>query len=323
MKKKPEEKRLSKTVSPDLSVNLAGIKMKNPVMVASGTFGYGTEYAPFVDLDKLGAIITKTITLKPKEGNPPPRTMETPSGLLNSIGLENVGLDHFIKEKLPALRKMTKTPVIVSIGGRCIEEYRQMARALDQEKGVSGMEMNISCPNIEKIPARMIAQDQGQVYRFVKSVRKMTRLPLIVKLSPNVTDITKIARSAVKGGADALSLINTLTGMAVDVEKRKPVFFRCIAGLSGPALRPLGVRMVWECSRSVEVPVIGIGGIVEAKDALEYILSGATAVAVGTGLFVNPLTPVEIVDGMEAYLQKHRIKRIAELTTGGLRWKVT
>lgn len=306
---------------PFLFTNLAGIKMKNPVMVASGTFGYGEEYKELIDLDKLGAIVTKTITLKPRMGNPPPRIVETAAGMLNAVGLQNVGLNVFLKEKLPGLKKITSTPVIVSVGGESIFEYVKIVEELNKIGTIAGIELNISCPNVRfqkkntKLKGRKIfSQDEKVTYKLVSKVRKATKLPLIVKLSPNVTDITLIARAAEKAGADVLSLINTPLGMAVDVTTRKPELANITGGLSGPAIKPIALRMVWEVTNTVKLPVIAMGGIMNAADAIEFFIIKASAVAVGAGNFINPQTPLKIVEGIADYLKKNKIKCLKDLS---------
>jgi dihydroorotate dehydrogenase (NAD+) catalytic subunit len=288
----------------NLSIKIGKIKLKNPVLVASGVFGYGVELKDLVDLKKIGAIITKTITLKPKEGNPPPRIYETPSGMLNSIGLENPGLDIFIREKLPFLKKIG-IPVIVSISGDSIEEFVELAKKLDRE--IEAIELNISCPNIKR--TKLIAQDSKATSHVVKSVRKVTGKTLITKLSPNVTDITEIAKAAVEAGTDAISLINTIFGMAVDIKKKRIMF----GGLSGPAIKPIALRMVYEVRRKVDIPIIGCGGIMNWQDALEFLICGATAVAIGTANLINPKISIEIIKGIENYLKKNKIRNIKEL----------
>lgn len=276
-----------------LEIELAGIKMKNPVMVASGTFGYGEEASKFVDLDKLGAIVTKTVTLNPREGNPPPRIVETPSGMLNSIGLQNKGIKDLIDNALPFLAKF-KTPVIVNIAGDSPEEYAQLAKLLDKESTVKGLELNISCPNVKK-GGLQFGVDPELTAEVVKAVKKSTGLPVIAKLSPNVTDITAIAKAAETAGADALSLINTLLGMSIDIENGKSRIGTQMGGLSGPAIRPIAVRMVWQCAQVVKIPIIGIGGIMNANDAREFFWAGAKAIQIGTGNFVDPQTPLNII----------------------------
>jgi len=299
---------------PNLEVELAGIKLKNPIMTASGTFGYGEEYAPFVDLNRLGAMILKGITLKPKAGNLPPRVIETPSGMLNAIGLQNVGLEVLIKEKLPYLQKFN-TPVIINISGDTIEEYVKLAGILGEvsaEMGVSGLEINISCPNVKK-EGMAWGTDAKATYKIVSSIRKITTLPLIVKLTPNVTDIKAIAQAAEEAGADALSLINTLMGMVVDIDSRRPKLANVSGGLSGPAVKPVALWMVWQVFQTVNIPIIGIGGIMKVEDALEFIIAGARAIQIGTANLVNPQVTMEIIEGMEKYLAENNIKDINEL----------
>ena len=294
-----------------LAVEIAGIKLKNPVMVASGTFGYAREYEGLLDFDKLGAIITKTITLKPKEGNPPPRICETASGMLNAIGLQNNGVEYFVKEYLPYIKKLA-TPVIVSIGGETVEEYAEIAARLDKEVGIQGLEINISCPNV-KAGGMLFGQDPKLTAEVISAVRKSTTLPLIAKLTPNVADITLIAKAAVEAGADALALINTLLGIAIDIETRKPKLGSTTGGLSGPAIKPVAVRMVYEVYQTVKVPLIGMGGIMSAEDAIEFILAGATAVAIGTANFVDPKTAEKVIEGINKYLETHKIADINHL----------
>jgi len=289
-----------------LNLELAGIVMKNPVMVASGTFGYGEEASKFIDLDKLGAIVTKTITLEPREGNPPPRIVETPSGMLNSIGLQNKGVRDFIKNRLPFLSKF-KTPVIANIAGESAKEYVELAKSLNKEPLVKGLEINISCPNVSK-GGMFFCFDPNATYELVKAVRKQTSLPIIAKLSPNVTDIASIAKEAERAGADAISLINTLLGMSIDIETRKPRLANKTGGLSGPAIKPIAVRMVWQAAQTVKIPVIGIGGIMTGADAIEFFLAGASAVQVGTANFVDTQAPVRIIEEIKAYLKAHKIK---------------
>jgi len=305
---------------PELSINLSGIKMKNPVMVASGTFAYGEEFAEIIDLGKLGAIVTKTITLKPRLGSSPPRIIETPSGMLNAIGLENKGVEDFIEERLPFLLRFD-TPVIVSIGGETIEEYINLSRILNKVKGIAGLEMNISCPNIRykkekaKGSFRLFAQDAKATQEVVRRARKVTKLPLIVKLSPDVTDITEIAKVAQNAGADVLSLVNTFLGMAIDIPSRQPKLANITGGLSGPAIKPLALRMVYEVARRVKLPLIGMGGICNFEDALEFFIAGAKAIAIGTANFVNPRTTLEVIEGIEGYLKENKIKSIKHLSS--------
>jgi dihydroorotate dehydrogenase (NAD+) catalytic subunit len=302
----PKKKKL------DLAVNLGKLKLKNPVITASGTFGYGDEYSEFVDLNKLGAIVVKGLSLRPREGNPPPRIVETPAGMLNAIGLQNIGIERFIKEKLPFLRQFS-TPVIVNFFGDSIPEYVKAAEKLNRTEGVHALEMNISCPNKEA-GWSIFGTDPKVTFRVVSEVRKVTDIPLIVKLSPNVTNIGRMAKTAEEAGADALSVINTLTGMAIDIKSRRPKLANITGGLSGPAIRPVAVRMVWECHQTVRIPIIGMGGIISAGDAIEFLLAGANAVAVGTGNFINPKATTDILDGMKTFMSAEGISSVKELT---------
>ena len=301
----------SKKIKPDLSVNFAGIRLKNPVLTASGTFGYGEEFADIIDLNRLGGVIVKGVSLNPIKGNPPPRIWETPSGMLNAIGLENPGVDVFLRDKLPFLRNYD-TAVLVNIFGYSLEEYVGVAERLDGVPGVSGLEVNISCPNV-KAGGIVFGTNIKAALELLSAVRKATRLPIIAKLSPNVTDITEFAKAARDAGCDGLSLINTLLGMAIDVRSRRPRLANCTGGLSGPAIRPVAVRMVWQAAKAVDLPIIGMGGIMTHEDALEFILAGASAVAVGTANFVNPRATLDIISGMEAFLAQEGIGGIAEL----------
>jgi dihydroorotate dehydrogenase (NAD+) catalytic subunit len=297
---------------PNLKVEVGGIKMKNPVMTASGTFGYGEEFTPFINLNKLGGMILKGITLKPKMGNPPPRIIETPSGMLNAIGLQNVGVEALIKEKLPQLQKYN-TPVIINISGEIIEEYIELAAKLDQFTDIiAGLEINISCPNVKK-GGMAWGTDARLTYQVVDKIRKITKLPLIVKLSPNVTSIKEIALAAEEAGADAISLINTLVGMAVDINSARPKLANISGGLSGPAIKPVALWMVWQVFQVVKIPIIGVGGIMNAEDALEFIIAGARAVQVGTANLVNPNTSIDIIEGIKEYLIKKGITDVNEL----------
>jgi len=301
---------------PHMSVDIAGIKLKNPVMTAAGTFGYGQEFVPLVDLNRLGAIITKGISLKPMKGNPPPRIVETVGGMINSIGLQNVGAQAFIRDKLPFFSQF-KTPVIANIFGETIREFGELAKRLDDIPGIAGLEVNISCPNVAK-GGVLFGADPKMAHHVVRTVKRSTHLPIIVKLSPNVTDITLIAKSVEEAGGDAISLINTLMAMAVDPQSRRPLLNNIIGGLSGPAVKPVALRLVWQAVNAVKIPVIGIGGIMTPEDALEFIIVGARAVQVGTANFVNPIACVEIIGGIEAYLTKHGFRHISELV-GSLR----
>jgi len=302
--------------SPDLSVQLApqnkrGLLLSNPVMTASGTFGYGNEYAEVVDTQRLGAIICKGTTLKPRPGNPQPRLWETASGVLNSIGMENIGIDALVKEKAPIWAKW-KVPVIANILGETIEDYARLAKRLDRVAGVRGIEVNISCPNISAGGMEFGASPRSAA-EVTAAVKAKTTLPVIVKLSPNVTDIAEIACAVAEAGADAISLINTLKGMSIDIKTRKPVLGNVSGGLSGPAIKPVALYMVYQVACKVKVPVIGCGGIASANDALEFIMAGASSVQVGTASFTNPCTPLDIIDGIEHFMKKEGIRRITEL----------
>jgi len=295
----------------NLCVDLIGIKMKNPVMVASGTFGYGEEYSDFIDLRELGAIVTKSITLQPRVGNRPPRIAETPSGILNAIGLQNVGLEKFISDKMPFLRGVS-IPIIVSISGEDVSEYVEIAQKLNEVPDVSALELNISCPNVSK-GGMHFGSDRQMTYDLVSAVRCATKLPIIVKLSPNVTSIVDIALSAEKAGADVISLVNTLLGMAIDINTRRPKLGNITGGLSGPAIRPVAIRMVWQVFNKVRIPIIGMGGIMTADDALEFIIAGAKAVSIGTANFVNPVSALEVIAGIREYLQQKSIFDVNDL----------
>ncbi|MCX5704877.1 MAG: dihydroorotate dehydrogenase [Candidatus Omnitrophica bacterium] len=297
----------------NLAVSIGKLKLKNPVMVGSGTFGYAEEFGDFVDLKNLGAIVTKTITIKPRSGNPSPRTCETPAGMLNSIGLENPGIDKFISEKLTELLKIGP-PIIVSISSiGDPKEFITLAARLDKIKAVAAIELNLSCPNIKE-HSRLISQNPKFTHAVVKMTRKVTKKTLIAKLSPNVTDIVEIAKAAEDGGADAVSLINTLGGMSIDVKSRTPKIAMITGGLSGPAIRPVAVCMVWETYRKIKIPIIGMGGIMDTQNALEFFMAGATAVSIGTGNFINPGLTMEIIRGLESYLSKNKLSGINQLT---------
>lgn len=295
----------------DLSVNLGGIKMQNPVAVASGTFGYGFEYEDYLDISKIGGVIVKGTTLEPRPGNPPPRIIETPAGMLNAIGLENPGVDVFLNEYLPALRDLGVT-VIANIAGNTVEEYAQLAAKLEGHEGIAGVELNISCPNV-KHGGLQFGTDPHMVKTVVAAVKAESSLPIMPKLSPNVTDIVAIARAAQEGGADCLAMINTLMGMAVDVRTRKPVLGNVFGGLSGPAIKPVALRMIYQVHKEVDLPILGGGGIVNFTDALEFILVGASAVSIGTGNFVNPKLAEEIAVELEAYMIANEIESLSEL----------
>lgn len=295
----------------NLSVEIAGIKMRNPIMAASGTFGYGEEYRDYIPINRLGALITKGISLKPQAGNPPPRLVETTGGMLNAIGLQNIGVNALLEEKVSRLKKFG-TPIIINIFGTTLKEYEEVARRLEGIRGIAGLEVNISCPNL-KSGGISFGTDPREVFKVVSKVRKSSSRPILVKLSPNVTDITVIARSAEEAGADAISLINTLTGMAVDVETRAPKLGNITGGLSGPAIKPIALRMVWEVYNKVNIPIIGMGGIINAQDALEFIIVGASAVQIGTAHFLNPSVDLEVIAGLEKYLKDHCISSIRNL----------
>ena len=296
---------------PDLRINIGRITLKNPVITASGTFGYGEEFRPLVDLNLIGAIIVKGLSVEPSRGNSPPRIVETPCGMLNAIGLENIGIDAFINKKLPFLRTLS-TPVIVNIYGKSVDEYARLAEIIEDTRDIAAIEVNISCPNVKKGGIAFGVKAKS-AYKVTKAVREKTTKTLIVKLSPNVTDITEIAESAVDAGADSLSLINTITGMAIDINTRRPRLANITGGLSGPAIKPIALRMVWQVARKVKVPVIGVGGIFSAEDAVEFFIAGATAVQIGTANFVNPRATIEIIEGIEKYLADRNISSLSEI----------
>ena len=302
---------MAKNKSLNLKVNLGKLKLKNPVMAASGTFGYGTEYSEFVNLNNLGAVVVKGLSLKPMAGNPPPRIYETPCGMLNSIGLQNIGVEVFIKEKLSYLKQFD-TKIIVNFFGDSIKEYVKTAERLSSVNGIHALEMNISCPN-KQAGWSIFGTDPKVTFKVVSAVRKITDLTLIVKLSPNVTDIALMAKAAEDAGADAVSVINTLTGMAINAKTRQPRLANIIGGLSGPAIKPIALRMVWESHKAVRIPIIGIGGIISAEDAIEFMLAGASAVAVGTANFVNPKAAQDIIDGMKLFMIEQHISNVKEL----------
>ncbi len=295
----------------NLSVEIAGIKLKNPVMAASGTFGWGEEYSEVMDLSKLGAIITKTVTLKPREGNPPPRICETPSGMLNSIGLQNDGIEKLINEHLPDLSKF-KIPIIVNIAGDIANEYVELAMKLDKVPSVKGLELNISCPNIKQ-GGMIFGCNPRLTADVVRKVKKVTTLPVIAKLTPNVTDVTVIAKAAESAGADAISLINTIVGMSIDIESKKSRIGAGTGGLSGPAIKPIAVRMVWQVAKAVKIPVIGVGGIMSGEDAIEFFLAGASAVQVGTANFVDMEASIKVTQGIKTYLETHKLADIKDI----------
>ncbi|MEA1963797.1 MAG: dihydroorotate dehydrogenase [Candidatus Aerophobetes bacterium] len=294
-----------------LKVKIGRIDFENPVLVAGGTFGYGEEYSQLIDVNELGGIVTKTVTIEPREGDLPPRLAETPCGLLNAIGLENPGVEVFLKTKLPFLQKLN-TRIIVNIAGEDKEDYFRVGERLSGSKGIDGLEVNISCPNVQR-GGFILGTDSELVFSLVKGLKNVVDFPLIVKLTPNVTDIVEIAQAAKEGGADALSLINTLLGMAIDVETGKPKLGNITGGLSGPAIKPVAVRIVWQVFQKVDLPIIGMGGIMSAEDALEFILAGASAIAVGTANLVDPQIPLKVKEGIKEYLKKKGISSFSEL----------
>lgn len=295
----------------DLQIKIGSAEFKNPVMTASGTFGYGQEYADFINIHRLGAIVAKGISLEPRKGNPPPRIVETPCGMLNAIGLENVGVDAFIDKKMPYLRE-AGTSVIVNILGDSTDDYKNLAAKLNDVQGISAIEVNISCPNVKK-GGVAFGTDPEMAQAVTKTVRNACDLPLIVKLSPNVTDIALIAKAVEDGGADSISLINTILGLAIDINSRKPKLANVVGGLSGPAIKPIALRMVWQVAQAVKVPVIGIGGITTAEDAIEFLLAGASAIQIGTANFVNPQATEDILKGLKEYLCKNKIESVQDL----------
>ena len=291
-------------------VKIAGVTLKNPVMTASGTFGSGMEYSEFVDLNKLGAVVTKGVANVPWPGNPTPRVAETYWGMLNAIGLQNPGIDVFLERDIPFLQQFD-TKIIVNVCGKTVEDYLEVVERCGDEK-IDMLEINVSCPNVKE-GAIAFGQSTDALYQITQSIKKKAKQPVIMKLSPNVTDIAEMAKAAQAGGADCISLINTLTGMKIDVEKRQFVLANKTGGLSGPAIKPVAVRMVYQVAHAVKIPVIGMGGIMTAADALEFILAGASAVAVGAANFINPYTTVEIVQGIEEYMERHHVENLTEL----------
>jgi len=307
----------------NLETRIGKLKLKNPVLTASGTFGHAKEFEKFIDLSRLGGIVTKTITVKPRLGNPPPRIVETPSGMLNAIGLQNPGVDKFVEEKLPYFRKIG-VPVIVSAMGYTIEELVHVVRTVEKAGGIDGFELNLSCPNVsygqkgKDTQVKMFAHDDAMIEAAVSAVRKVTKRTLLAKLGPDVSDIGRMAQAAERAGADGVSLINTFGAMAIDVRTRRPVLGNKTGGLSGPCIRPIAVRLTWEAARRVKIPVIGIGGIVTANDALEFLIAGASAVQVGTANFGNPAAPIEVLEGLARFLESEKIPRLTDLV-GSLR----
>jgi dihydroorotate dehydrogenase (NAD+) catalytic subunit len=295
----------------DLSVRIGALTLKNPVIAASGCFGYGVEYADIVDLSSLGGIVVKGLFLKEREGHPAPRIVETPAGMLNAIGLQGIGVRRFVEEKLPELRARRAT-VLVNVCGTTLDEYVEVSRILSEHEGVAAIELNISCPNIKEGGIQFGCSLNG-TYDVVNAVRKVTTLPVIPKLTPNVTDVASFARAAEDAGADAVSLVNTFLAMVIDVETRRPKISNIVGGLSGPAIRPIAVRMVYECRQAVKIPVIGMGGIADARDALEFIIAGAGAVQVGTANFTDPCLWPRLLDGISDYLRRHDIRAVSDL----------
>ncbi len=296
---------------PDLRVDIGGLILQNPVMTASGTFGYAREFEHLVDLNRLGGIIVKGLSLNPTQGNPPPRIVETPCGMLNAIGLENVGIEFFVAEKLPFLQTLTP-PLIVNIYGKLEDDYARLAARIDEVEAIAGIEVNISCPNV-KAGGMAFGVDPQAAFSVIRAVREQTSKFMVVKLSPNVTDITEISRAVEDGGADCLSLINTITAMAIDIETRRPRLANITGGLSGPAIKPVAVRMVWQVCQVAKIPVIGIGGIMKAEDALEFFIAGASAVQVGTANFINPHATTDVIDGIETFLADRNIDSLSDI----------
>src|SRR6187549_421189 len=295
----------------DLSVTIGSLRLKNPLIAASGCFGYGVEYADVVDLSSLGAVVSKGLFLREREGHAAPRIVETPAGMLNAIGLQGIGARRFVEEKLPELRARGAT-TIVNVCGTTLDEYVEVSRILSDAEGVAAIELNISCPNIKEGGIQFGCSLNG-TFDVVSSVRKVTRLPVIPKLTPNVTDVASFARAAEDGGADAVSLVNTFLAMAIDVETRTPKITNVMGGLSGPAIRPIAVRMVWECYQLVKIPIIGMGGITDARDAIEFMLAGATAVQIGTQNFVDPFVWSKVLAGLNDYVTRHKVAKLSDL----------
>ncbi|MBO7111693.1 MAG: dihydroorotate dehydrogenase [Bacteroidaceae bacterium] len=294
-----------------LNTKIGSLELKNPVMTASGTFGYGTEYADFMDISRLGAIIVKGTTLAPRQGNPYPRMAETPSGMLNAVGLQNKGVDYFVDHIYPEVRKIG-TAIIVNVSGSCIDDYVQTASIINTLDDIPAVELNISCPNVKQ-GGMAFGVNPESAAQVVSAVRKAYDKTLIVKLSPNVTDITEIARAVEGAGADSVSLINTMLGMAIDAEKRKPILSTITGGMSGPAVKPVALRMVWQTAKAVKIPVIGLGGICSATDAIEFLLAGASAIQIGTANFIDPSISEKVVDGIADYLQRHNFSSVQEI----------
>ncbi len=308
-------------MTPNLETNLGGLEMKNPVTVASGTFGYGQEYDQYFDIARLGAVTTKSLSLKVRSGNKPPRLVETPAGMLNAIGLQNVGIDVYLNEKAPWLREKG-VPIIANIYGHNPEEYAELARRLEEADAADAIEANLSCPNVHDARvargASLVAQVPEQIAEYTRAIRSATKLPLFIKLSPNVADIKEPCLAAEAAGADGVCLINTLLGMSIDPETRRPRLANTVGGLSGPAIRPVALKMVWDAAQVLKIPIIGTGGIGDARDAVQFLLAGAAAVSVGSITFRNPLAPVEVLEGLEEYLAEHEVNSVTELV-GGMR----
>jgi dihydroorotate dehydrogenase (NAD+) catalytic subunit len=300
-----------------MEVNIGGLRMKNPVTVASGTFAYGQEYDAWFDVAQLGAVTVKSLSLKPRAGNPPPRLVETPAGMLNAIGLQNVGIDAYLSDKLPWLREKGCT-IIGNIYGYSPEEYAELARRLEAEDGADAIEANLSCPNVHDAQnargGRLVAQFPDKVAEYTRAIKAATRLPVFIKLTPNIIDIAEPALAAQEAGADGLALINTLLGMGIDPETRKPMLKNIVGGLSGPAIRPVALKMVWDAAKAVSIPIIGMGGICTAEDAVQFLLAGASAVAAGSFTFRQPDAPLQIIQGLEAWCENHGVRDITELT---------
>jgi dihydroorotate dehydrogenase (NAD+) catalytic subunit len=301
---------------PDLSVNIAGLNFRNPVTTASGTFGYGDEFRDFIDLGRLGGIFVKAVTGKNRDGNAYPRMAETSAGMLNSVGLQNKGVDHFCREIYPRIKDFN-THIIVNVSGSTVEEYIEVAERINELENIPAIELNISCPNV-KLGGMAFGTIPAMATEVTAEVRKVYKKVLMVKLSPNVTSITDLAKAVADGGADVITLINTLLGMAIDIERRRPVLSTITGGLSGPAIKPVALRMVWQVHKAVHIPIIGLGGIMNATDAIEFMLAGASAIQVGTANFIDPTVSVKIVDGIEAYMERHKIKAVTDLI-GALR----
>ncbi len=296
----------------DLKIKIKDLEFKNPVLTASGTFGYGPEFEDFIDIDRLGGIIVKGTTLNPREGNPYPRMAETASGMLNAVGLQNKGVDYFINEIYPKI-KHYRTNIIVNVSGSQIEDYVEVAEKLNELKGIPAIELNISCPNVKE-GGMAFGTNCASAHEVTKAVRNAYKKTLIVKLSPNVTSITDIAQTVEDAGADSVSLVNTFLGMAINSETRKPILSTVTGGLSGPAIKPIALRMVWQVAKAVKIPVIGLGGIMNTADAIEFFLAGATAIEIGTANFIDPQIAIKIIDGIEDYLRRHNLNSVTELT---------